>query len=193
MVEKVLEFGGSNWLVPILIATAFVWLVNQITSLHQVKGTRRYEFLQLWSTNTSPDDVWLEVAVRHAFGEYLPASVIRMLMRSKYAARALLEVSESWPLLEYREETDEIVWRHAGHRSSGGRKLRQHAMLIGYAVLMLPAAGAATLLVKLGPTSAQQLAWIPVVTLGAAAVGLLVRRERLKAAETAVPRWLGLP
>lgn len=76
MIQEILKATGGALLVPLAVLLAAMTLAKGLFSLHRSRSQSRKEFLELWHRD-NPDDLWLEVAVRHLVDVYLPASLIR--------------------------------------------------------------------------------------------------------------------
>lgn len=194
MLDKLLEIGDGKLLIPVLCAVVGALFVKGIFNLHRSKSTDRRDFLDLWMRKEARDDVWLEVSVRHLFGTYLPASIIRSLMQSPQAARTLMEVSEFWDLLEMNDETLEIGWKKKSHATAKGRRIWRYSLnglyFIAMAVALLCAYVA---IVADAKTTLVLTLWVYAVSLGGFAMGCLHLAEKITTANTGAPRWLGLP
>ncbi len=194
MISELLAASEGWLLAPILIAIAGTALVKALFVFHGSKSQARREFLELWKRREAEDDLWLEVAVRHLFGDYLPATVIRLLQQRAQAGRALREISECWSLLEIDSETSEVRWCAARHANPRRRRWEQKSFLMAYflltflglffAWLLLRAEGMATL--------DSSILWIYVFCAVGSGFWCLFRAETLSLANKAVPRWLGL-
>lgn len=92
MIELWLKQYGQQWLLPLAVILVVPFLVKGVFGLQRSRSQDRKDFLDLWPKRDQADDFWLQVAMRHAYGEYLPATVLRHLMNQPQGARALLEV-----------------------------------------------------------------------------------------------------
>ena len=194
MIEKLLEVSNGKLLIPVLCALVGAVLVKGIFNLHRSKSADRRDFLDLWMRNEGRDDIWLEVSVRHLFGTYLPASIIRSLMQGPQAARALLEVSEFWDLLEMNDETLELNWKKKTHATSKGRRNWRYALNALYFVAM----GSALVFIYMAIAGDAKTTWVLSWWIyGLFLAGFAMRcvdfADKLKTATTGAPRWLGLP
>lgn len=194
VIEKLLEVSNGKLLIPMLCALAGAVLVKGIFNLHRSKSADRRDFLDLWMRNEGHDDIWLEISVRHLFGTYLPASVIRSLMQGPQAARALLEVSAFWNLLEMNDETLELKWKRKSYATSNGRRRWCYSLNTLYFVAM----GSALVFVYIAiagdaETKLTLSWWIYGLFLAGIAMRCVHFADQLKTATTGAPRWLGLP
>jgi hypothetical protein len=194
MIEELLKAGGPNFLVPILVVVVGTALIKGLFGVHRSKSADRKDFLDFWSRRELQDDMWLEVAVRHLFGAYLPASLIRSLLQSPQVARSILEISESWNLLDMDDETKELRWKRERHSQANNRRRERWAFSTIYFVAMCVAVFFA---IKAITTSIggipSWISWVYALFLGGFALWCLSKADALKTADTAVPRWLGLP
>jgi len=194
VIEKLLEVSNGKLLIPVLCAVVGTVFVKGAFNLHRSKSADRRDFLDLWMRSEGRDDLWLEVSMRHLFGTYLPASVIRSLMQGPQAARALLEVSEFWELLEMNDETLELSWKKNSHASVRGRRAWRYALNAFYFVTM----GSALFAIYIAIVSDARMTvvasfWIYGIFLGGIGFRCLGVSEKLKVAGTGAPRWLSLP
>jgi hypothetical protein len=70
VLKDILEVGGAGYLVPALLLLCSLYVTRGLWGLHGRRSQHRREFLELWDSAQSKDDLWLEVAVRHLFGTY---------------------------------------------------------------------------------------------------------------------------
>lgn len=193
MIDELLNFGGQQALIPVLAAVVGTWLVRGLFGIHRSKSQNRKEFLELWAHGQLQDDIWLEVSVRHLFGTYLPASLIRSLLQSPQAARALLEVSESWDFLDMDDETKEVKWKKERYSDPNKRNWSRRLFSWSYFVCMGLALfiGYLMLATSLGPAYSA-VGWVYVFFFAGLAFWCLSKSDGLNTANIAVPRWLGL-
>jgi hypothetical protein len=194
VIDKLLEVSNGKLLIPVICAFVGAVFVRGIFNLHRSKSADRRDFLDLWMRNQGHDDLWLEVSVRHLFGTYLPASIIRSLMQGPQAARALLEVSEVWELLEMDDETLELKWKRKSHATNRGRRHWRYAFNTLYFVTMGSALFAIYMAIVFDAKMTIVISfWIYVIFLGGLGLWCLSAADKLKLATTSAPRWLGLP
>jgi hypothetical protein len=190
VIEELLQASGGALLVPLAVLLATTAVAKGLFSLHRSRSQNRKEFLELWR-GEQPDDLWTEIAVRHLVGEYLPASIIRQLRASPQAGRALGEIAESWPLLEMDDETGDVRWLKSRYASPTKRKGWRRGFNAGYFVLFGVGLFVGYLLfVTSKPFPA--LYWIYPIAGILLGLSCLHHADRLKTADRAVPRWLGL-
>lgn len=194
MIEKLLEASNGKLLIPVLFALMGTVLVKGLFNLNRSKSADRRDFLDLWRQNETRDDIWLEVSVRHLFGTYLPASIIRSLIHGPQAARGLLEVSEFWDLLEINDETLEVSWKKKRYATARRRNGWRYALNVFYFVAM----GLGLFFIYLAIASNAQMTlvvsfWVIGIFLGGVGMRSLHLADKLTTANTGAPRWLGLP
>jgi len=120
--DLVSHSGPLGILVAIIFAVSI--LSKALFTLKRSIGQDRKEFLDFWSLQKDkPDDLWLEVAVRHFFGTYLPAGLIRQIIKRHHPARALLDICESWDFFTYDQKSHSVKWKHKWHEKSRNRAL----------------------------------------------------------------------
>ncbi|MFC3814141.1 hypothetical protein [Lysobacter sp. GCM10012299] len=193
VIEKLFDVAEGRFIVPLVLIAAGVALIRAVFSMRRSVSADRKDFLELWSRAAERDDAWIEVAVRHLFGEYLPASLIRSLLTSSQAGRALCEVSAAWPLLDMDDETKQLHWKLERHSSARRRRNEVRVLNLSYAAL----AGSALVCIWLG--SAGQFGalvrfncWAYAFLSLCGAAFCVMRSDQLESAGKAVPRWLGL-
>ena len=193
MLDKLLEISDGTLLIPVVCAFIGTLFVKGLFNLHRSRSSDRRDFLDLWMRNEGRDDIWLEVSVRHLFGTYLPASIIRSLMQSPQAARALLEVSEFWDLLEINDETLEVSWKKKSHATAKGRRIWRYSLNGLYFIAMALALLCAYVAIVFDARTTLVLSlWVYAVFLGGFAMGCLHLAEKITTANAGAPRWLGL-
>jgi hypothetical protein len=194
MIEKLMELEGGKFLIPVVVIVAVAAVVKGMFGIHLSRSSDRRDFLELFQKYQGENDLWLSVAVRHLFGAYLPATLIRQLMRNPQPGRALLEVADAWDLLDMANESGELHWRRRRFASPAFRRVLGWVLLASYFVL----AGLALVLGylnvvvgfdEIGPT----VVWIYVLFMTLGAFWCLTYQENLKNAGKAAQRWLGLP
>lgn len=193
MLDRLLDLTGSGAILPIALLVAAGWAIPGFFAFSRSRSQNRRDFLELWRDNPTPDDLWLEAMVRHVFGEWLPASLIRSLLKSPQAGRALLEVGSAWQWLEFNDESLEISWKARRYSSSRNRTLLIALKYLGYGVLMVIALSLAYLLLNSNLTGVKHGLWVFPLMLGGFAIQLSLEASSLFEAGRAVPRWLGLP
>lgn len=193
MIENLLQLGGGRLLIPIIVVVVGVAIVKGAFNLTRSRSADRRDFLELFQKYQDANDLWLSVAVRHLFGAYLPAGLIRQLMSAQQPGRALLEVSNSWDLLDLNDETGDLYWRRKILRSQKVRKRIILVFTIFYFVLAfisLTLAYHAMVGTFEGLTLWVAWAWTILTAFGA--FSCLAYGDTLKEADKAARRWLGM-
>ncbi|QWP75781.1 hypothetical protein J5226_19540 [Lysobacter sp. K5869] len=190
LIELWPKYVGSPWLMPLSAFVLLPWIIKGLFSLQRSRSQDRKDFLDLWAKRDQSDNLWLQVAVKHLFREYLPVSILRYLIERPQAGRALIEVSEVWPLIDWDDTSGCLFWRDASHFLKVKRVRDYRWSLAGYFF-----SAAVTLtglwLVLAGHVESGWVEWTYLFA-GMVVTGhLLVRQERLKTAEEVIPRWLG--
>lgn len=123
LVNLLESFPGLAFIVPITVAALaiFKWGISR----HDVHFDRRKEFLLHWKNPNELDDLSLEVLIRQLTGAYLPAVVVRRVLRRKdqETARTLLRLADMWRLVCWDPARAEAVWK-PGTAHPVARKLR---------------------------------------------------------------------
>lgn len=135
--KELVEAGGVGYLIPAVLAALVLYLVRAVFGLYVQRNSTRKEFLEMWERSRSEDDVWLEVAVRHWVGTYLPAHVIRLALVQPDKAQSLFELSELWPFLLYDRATRTVRWRSPRLKTLERSKSGRWIWMAGYVVLMV--------------------------------------------------------
>lgn len=193
MIDSLMGMGGGKFVFPLVVTLGLTVLVRAVFNLHRSKSQDRRDFLELWAKQ-APDDLWLEVAIRHQFGAYLPACLIRSLQSHPQAGRALLEVASCWDLLDMDDATGAIQWRAKRHERPVRRKWERWVSLASYFVFAL--AGLMLAYTRVVATDGNApnswLIWIFCVLLWGTAFSCLTYHEMLGVAERSMTRWLGI-
>jgi len=193
MIDKLLQLGDGRLLIPIVVIAAGIVLVRGVFSLNRSRSADRRDFLDLFQKSGVQNDLWLSVAVRHLFGAYLPADLIRQLMSSSQPGRALSEVAGVWDFLDMNDETGELYWRRSFLKSTRARKNAVRFLLVMYFILAFSALWLAYWSV-IGRFEGNTLgvAWMYSVLGLLGAFFCLFYGEALKDADKAARRWLGM-
>ena len=194
MFEKLLSFEGGKLLIPLIVVAVGVALAKGVFTVARSRSQDRKEFLDLFRDHEAQSDLWMTVAVRHVFGAYLPASLIRQLMSAPQPGRALLEIGRAWDFIDMNDETGELFWRRKIFRAARARKVAVVVLGVVYFVLVSAALFLAYICVT-GNVDGKALwiAWTYAILSGLGALGALAYGDNLKDANKAVGRWLGLP
>lgn len=194
MIEKLMELDGGKYLIPVVVIFTGTALVKGIFGFHRSRSSDRRDFLELFQKYQGENDLWLSVAVRHLFGAYLPATLIRQLMCNPQPGRALAEVAHVWDLLEMDDDTGELHWRRRRFASPVYRRVLSWLLLLSYLVL---ASTALFLAIRAGKSgfggTGLVIMWFLVLMMGVTAFWCLAYQGTLKDAGKAAQRWLGLP
>lgn len=193
MIKELLEASGGKLLFPLVVVVAGAALVRGAFGLFRSRSQDRRDFLDLFRDWERQSDLWLTVAVRHVFGAYLPADLIRQLMAGPQPGRALLEVGSAWDMLDMDDETGEIRWRRKLHRRAWFRRSAKWISLVLYVVFAV-IAGLCALRAYAGGWSfaAPWMLWLYAGSAGVFAARCLVYNTDIAQAHTAAKRWLGI-
>lgn len=193
MVDRLLELADGRLIIPLIALAAGIALVKSVFSLVRFRSRDRRDFLDLFRDHETQSDVWMTVAVRHAFGAYLPVALIRKLMQSPQPGRALLEVGAAWDFIDIDDETGELMWRRSGLRTAKAREWIALALGALYFLLASLSLWLTYLCVKgIFVGDALWVAWVYAVLSGLGAFGCLFYGDNLKNADRAARRWLGM-
>jgi hypothetical protein len=189
--KELLAAGGSAFLIPAVLFGLILYATRGLFGLHGRRSQQRKEFLQLWTGAQDKDDLWLEVAIRHLFGTYMPAHVIRLALDQSDKNQALRDLSELWPLLRFDAATNTASWRSRTNRRYSYRRLKRYALLSSYFLLLLVAAASALIAIHSPVGSLASWAyWINAVLLVVVAFICLEKAETASVAERAGEAWL---
>ena len=158
MPEHILSLLGKPFVLPASFLLIGAWALNKLMALHDSKSRNRIDFLERWGSVDSMDDLRLEVTVRHLFGTYLPAEIIRTICRMPFPSQALLNLGTIWPLVEYDPIARQLKWKRQGYGQSTGRRWYRVAFICGYVVLAL--IGLAFLHAAIESDPSKATAWI---------------------------------
>lgn len=158
MLEEVIKAGGGPFLIFGVVVALGFYAVRGVFGLHGRRGQHRKEFLELWSDGRDRDALWLQVAVRHAFGAYLPTPVIRLALARPDSSQSLIDLSAIWDMLAYDSTSQKVHWRYRRHATSSRRSWLRRALILGYFLSMFAAAAGAYSSAQHGSTSA--VGWI---------------------------------
>lgn len=193
MLVKLLDLVDGRFAIPLVVIAIGVALAKGVFSLSRSRSQDRRDFLDLFRGHDAQSDVWTNVAVRHAFGAYLPSSLIRQLMSLPQPGRALLEVATAWDFLDMDDETGELRWRRGWLRAARARKVAVRVLDVLYFLLGTTSLGLGYLCMSGAlKGSALWIGWVYTVLLGFVAFGCLAYGESLKCAHRAAGRWLGM-
>lgn len=129
VLHHVLESMEGRLLVPVVLAMLIMLGMKAVSGMQHSRSSARREFLELFQAMQSKDDLWLSVAVRHQFGVYLPPALIRQLLKGPQPARAVMEISEAWDLVDLDDTTGSLVWRHP-HMHGTPRRRRIYSVVL---------------------------------------------------------------
>lgn len=191
MIEEVLKAAGPTAIVPIAAVALVGYVISMLTGWHRTKGQRRIEFLGLWRGAGQMDDMALEVAVRHLFGTYLPASVIRRICASDHCADELSNVTQIWSLFRYDPTSRKVSWAKARHANS--KVLLLEDVLYKALYFLLASMTVGCVFVVFGSEPKRLVAWlygINALMFGILAIASLAKSETLALAKKFGPQSL---
>ncbi len=183
MIEEIFKAVGPAAVVPIAAIALAGYVISMLTGWHRTKGQRRIEFLGLWRGVGQMDDMALEVTVRHLFGTYLPASVIRRICASDHCADELSNVTQIWSLFRYDPVGRKVSWVKPRHANSKVLLLEDVLFKALYFLLASIAVGCVFVVFGSGPKSlAAWLYGINALMFGILAIASLAKSETLVSA-----------
>jgi hypothetical protein len=188
---EIITAGGSGYLMPVVLFVLVLYAARGMFGLHGRRSQQRKEFLEFWNSLRVQDDLWLEASVRHLFGTWLPAPIIRLALRQPDRGQSLTELSELWPLLQFDRKFHNVRWLHRRHHTPKQRKFARFLVLAAYFLSALASVFAAKLAYQSGPTTFS--AWlygIGALVGGAAALVCLAREDTMKIAVRVGEEWV---
>jgi len=189
--SEILAAGGSGYLIPIVLFVLMLYAIRGVFGLHGRRSQHRKEFLDLWSDSRRHDDLWLEVAIRHLFGTYLPAPIIRIAMERPDKSQALLDLSELWPLLHFDPDSRAVRWLHKRHQTIQKRQAGRVLLIAGYFACAIVAILAALVASQSGPgTFVGWVYGVCAVVTGFVAFICLMREDTIKVAAVVGEGWV---
>lgn len=191
--KEILEAGGTGFLLPVVLFLLVLYAIRGVFGLHGRRGQHRREFLELWDKSRSTDDLWLEVSVRHLFGAYLPARLIRLALEQPNRSRSLQELSEIWELLTFNPDDQTIRWNGTLLARLAKSRFGRAACFFAYFACAVVAIAAAVASAHYGHTSfAGWVYGVFAVTVGFVAFTCLTHEETVKTGIQVGDRWIAL-
>lgn len=136
MIRELIEAGGPGALIPIALAGGAMYVINWLLGFEHRRSERRRQFLELWTKRSETDELWSQVALRHLTGEYLPQTLVDVVMTQSDKAIALTELANVWDYLAISEtQPPQLHWRRRWYESKGRRRLTRLAFNLGYFVV----------------------------------------------------------
>lgn len=192
MFKDIVDAGGSGLLVPAVLFVLMLYGARALFSLHGRRGQHRKEFLELWDSNRLKDDLWLEVSIRHLFGTYLPAHVIRLALSRPDRAQSLLDLAELWPLFRFDADALAVSWRRTLGRTAKGMKVERLFWLTAYIALACVAVLSALVAARSEPASFSTWTFgFFTVAMAGVALHCLDKEESVRVAASSGSAWLG--
>ena len=183
MIEQLLSAGGQQLLLPVLIALGGLYAARGLFGLHGRMGQRRRDFIELWSSERAQDDLWLQVVVRHLFGCYLPAPVIRKVMGWPDAAASLLAIAVIWPMLALDPDTKAVSWKRKRYENPRVVRIERFVVFSAYVALASVAVLAGFTSFRSPALSLPAISFaITALALGGVSLVCLMRYDSLEAA-----------
>lgn len=190
--KELIEIGGAGFLIPAVFSVLVLYAARGLFGWYGHRSQHRKEFLELWEQARHQDDLWLEVAVRHWLGTYLPAHVIRLAMSQPDKSQSLIELSELWPLFRYDRDARSVGWLHKRHQTPAKFKSGRGVLLTGYFVCALLAVISGVTASRFGPQVLSGWAYgFLAVILGFLAFACLMREDTMKIGAMVGEEWLG--
>lgn len=189
--KELIAAGGTGFIIPAVLFALLLYAARGLFSLHGRRSQHRKDLLDMWSEPRSQDDFWLEVAVRHWLGTYMPAHVIRLGLEQPDKTQSLLDLSELWPLLVYDSRKGTVRWARARHCDPAKVRLERLAVMAAYFVCAFAAIGCGRLAAQLGTTTFS--GWFYgalALLLPGLAIICLMREDTLQVVARCGDRWV---
>jgi hypothetical protein len=191
VLKEILAAGGSGFLIPAVLVVLVLYAIRGVFGLHGRRSQHRKEFLELWESARTRDDLWLEVAVRHLCGTYLPAQVVRLALEQPDKSQSLFDLAELWPLFRFDPDSKTVSWQKRQHESLNRRRASRKILLLGYFVCALLAVLAALVAFKSGPSTFTGWVYgVCAVVTGFVALICLMREDTIKVAAAVGDDWM---
>lgn len=173
---------------PALVATLVIYAIKALYTLHGSRSQRRKEFLELWKDDSSKcDNLWIEMAIRHAFGKSIPADVVKEIISRPDCAKNLTDISIAWKYLKY--ENGSISWSKKRFNTARKRTAGVWILNASYFLSALVSLAIFALIIQ---GTAPPVTWVYVVSLILFSFVSLDLSIDLSVANRAVPRTFGL-
>ena len=191
MLNELIKMGGAGFLIPAVLSVVVLYAIRGLFGWQGQRSQHRKAFLELWDEARQQDDLWLEVAVRHWLGTYLPAHVIRLALSQPDKSLSLIELSELWPLLHYDRDARTVRWLHRRHNTPAKLRGGRFLLLAGYFASGLLAVFAIVVASTYGPHTLSGWVYGTVaVILGFVAPVCLMRDDTIKIGAAVGEEWL---
>lgn len=103
---------GNPIAIAVVIAAVVVALVKGFFAMNKDRSQARKEFIESWSkAQGEKDGFLLEMVVRHGFGTYMPAELIRLVSASYLGSQAVARISSEWKWFEFDRNERKIAWK----------------------------------------------------------------------------------
>jgi len=158
MIDEIVKVLGTPAVIPAVFLALAGYVIATLLGIHRTRGQHRAEFLGLWKDLDRMDDMGLEVAVRHLFGTYLPASVVRKVCQLDYCSEGVRELAQLWPLFQYDSVSRQVTWAKPAYAAEATRIWQRRWSTFGYFAFALAAYGFLAVAFSFGPKSL--LAWV---------------------------------
>lgn len=124
---------ANNLVAYLIVAGSLIVAVSKGGfALSMARSRSRRELMELWCGGDKDDDFWLETAIRHGFGGYLPAKVIRVVLKLPSPAVKLMKVCGSWSYLDYADSAEIISWKKGWRSRPVLKWIERIALSMGY-------------------------------------------------------------
>jgi hypothetical protein len=188
---EILATGGKEFLLPVSLFFLTLYAARGLFGIHGRRSQNRKEFLELWSEARAQSDLWLEVSVRHLFGTFLPAHIIRLALKQPDRGQALAELSELWPLLHLDRDTLQVRWLYRRHCAPKRRRFVRALVSIAYFACAGASIFGARLAFHYGSDSfSGWLYGVGAIVSGITAYICLAREDAMKTAVRVGEEWL---
>lgn len=127
---------GDLIAIVIVLAMVVVALVRGVFAMSKDRSQARKELIENWSkAQGDKDGFLLEMIVRHGFGAYMPADLIRIISAGYLGSEALANISSEWKWFEFDSSARKIAWKTPFRNKSWVRAIERVFGFVMYFVL----------------------------------------------------------
>lgn len=191
---KLLDVADRSAVVPLLVSVILIFTAKSLYGLHRSSNSDRKDFLEIFESSKLNDNLWLTVAVRNLYGNYLPVPIIRRLLRTPQPGRALRDVARIWELVDFDDRTRQITWPNCCYRTRQRRvAMKWIFRLAAFLALMCSVVLARALPDVRFDSAVVAAGWVQVALIAGLAYACFERSETLHHGGSALEKWLQIP
>lgn len=171
MLDTIAKQLGPGFVVPAILILVVGWLAKVLMDMHISSRQSRRDFLDLWRTVDRQDDLALETVIRHLWGSYVPAPVIRAALQAPYPSDTLRRLTRVWDHLRFDSDAGQLVIASHALFTVTRRRLAAFGFLLGYVALAAMAMLLLHNIARASPTDL--LSWLRVVLAIVSVIGAI--------------------